>query len=257
MTDITHVCTLITTPSFFPGLLTLMYSLRPHLPSTIQCIIFYTPTTVQTPTLVSLVELLNAGNTENPNHYVLKPLDELAAPNNPNNWCYTKLRIFSPDHYAFSSSPSLSTTTVLYLDSDTLLLSSPFPYLSSLPPSPFRAAPDVFPPGNFNAGVLLFQPSSLLHDAAISAVPITPSYDGGDTGLLNSLLPHWLLSSDNKLPFALNAQRLALHMTSRKYWDAVGEKVVLHFSSRPKPWEVKPAGELEVKFWGVWAGERS
>ena len=90
------MCTLITTSSFFPGLLTLMYSLRPHLPPSVQCIIFYTPDTVQTPPLENLVALLNADGDDDgqtlTQQYVLRPLMPLKAPENQNNWCYTKVR---------------------------------------------------------------------------------------------------------------------------------------------------------------------
>ena len=52
----------------------------------------------------------------------------------------------------------------------------------------FAASPDVFPPDHFNAGVMLVRPSmavfkSLLRESQKSH----QSYDGGDTGFLNSI----------------------------------------------------------------------
>lgn len=46
----------------------------------------------------------------------------------------------------------------------------------------FAAAPDVFPPDRFNAGVMVVAPSSAVLDDMLSKVLELPSYDGGDTG---------------------------------------------------------------------------
>lgn len=46
----------------------------------------------------------------------------------------------------------------------------------------FAAAPDVFPPDNFNAGVMVVAPSLVVLEDMLSKVEELPSYDGGDTG---------------------------------------------------------------------------
>lgn len=46
----------------------------------------------------------------------------------------------------------------------------------------FAAAPDVFPPDKFNAGVIVVVPSLLVLEDMLSKVEELPSYDGGDTG---------------------------------------------------------------------------
>lgn len=46
----------------------------------------------------------------------------------------------------------------------------------------FAAAPDVFPPDKFNAGVMVVVPSLLVLEDMLSKVEVLPSYDGGDTG---------------------------------------------------------------------------
>lgn len=46
----------------------------------------------------------------------------------------------------------------------------------------FAAAPDVFPPDKFNAGVMVVVPSLLVLEDMLSKVEDLPSYDGGDTG---------------------------------------------------------------------------
>lgn len=71
------------------------------------------------------------------------------------------------------------------------------------------AAPDVFPPDNFNAGVLIIRPSYETLRHMLSLVAEIEPYDGGDTGFLNHYYPGWY---DNKedfvaLPYTFNAQR--------------------------------------------------
>lgn len=46
----------------------------------------------------------------------------------------------------------------------------------------FAAAPDVFPPDRFNAGVMVVAPSQEVLEDMLSKVSELPSYDGGDTG---------------------------------------------------------------------------
>ena len=118
------------------------------------------------------------------------------------------------------------------------------------------AAPDVFPPDKFNAGVLVIRPSPETHARLLELAPTAPSYDGGDTGFLNHCFPGWFAGRDrlHRLPFAYNAQR-TMHWLTRAapgYWDAVGEIRVLHFSSSPKPWEAPDRkGDLELVWWEV------
>ena len=52
----------------------------------------------------------------------------------------------------------------------------------------FAASPDIFPPDRFNAGVLVITPSESSFQSLLSAIPTTPSYDGGDTGSETSKL---------------------------------------------------------------------
>lgn len=46
----------------------------------------------------------------------------------------------------------------------------------------FAAAPDVFPPDKFNAGVMVVVPSLVVLEDMMSKAEEFPSYDGGDTG---------------------------------------------------------------------------
>jgi glycogenin glucosyltransferase len=84
------------------------------------------------------------------------------------------------------------------------------------------AAPDIFPPDKFNAGVMVLRPSKDVFDDMISRLPQSngdnkkcTSYDGGDTGFLNSYYPQWYSSwpAYSRLSFGINAQRLMCHYT--------------------------------------------
>ena len=58
--------------------------------------------------------------------------------------------------------------------------------------SDFAAAPDIFPPDKFNAGVLLIKPSKATFDDMQAKIAILPSHDGGDTGAISER-PHSLV----------------------------------------------------------------
>ena len=116
------------------------------------------------------------------------------------------------------------------------------------------AAPDIFPPDKFNAGVMVIRPSKLVFDDMMNNLPSTPSnsgsnqnccdtYDGGDTGFLNAYYSTWFseMPSYSRLSFGYNAQRFMHHCTYEKqpkYWnDGIDDLRIIHFSSSPKPWE--------------------
>jgi len=169
---------------------------------------------------------------------------------------------------------------VVYLDADCLVVEDIQELFSA--DVDFAAAPDIFPPDRFNAGVMLVRPNLDVYEDMLRAVEAgaLPSYDGGDTGFLNAFFPKWYSSplvrtgstsssfstcggktmpqkvSMARLPFIWNAQRTLhwmTHAVAPGYWGAVATHVkILHFSSSPKPWEpegVRKKGELEVKWW--------
>eukprot|EP00606_Chrysophyceae_sp_TOSAG23-5_P001087 GSChrysophyteH2.ASY1.ANO1.1405.1 assembled CDS len=120
----------------------------------------------------------------------------------------------------------------------------------------FCAAPDVFPPDRFNAGVMVLRPSEDTFAAMTAQLGKTESYDGGDTGFLNSIFPKWYEAcSLARLPFAYNMQRTLYWFTHEKrpgYWDCIPNKKIVHFSSSPKPWEATMftvKGDLELLWW--------
>jgi len=91
---------------------------------------------------------------------------------------YTKLHIWTLVEYA----------QVFYIDADCMVVGSLDHMFRAYAAYDFAACPDVFPPDHFNAGVLLIRPSmqvffSLLRRSKMEHA----SYDGGDTGFLNSI----------------------------------------------------------------------
>ncbi|KAL7536814.1 hypothetical protein ACHAWF_005573 [Thalassiosira exigua] len=173
---------------------------------------------------------------------------------------WTKLRLFELDGYE----------TILYIDADCLVTKDVGHLLhiddathaasggeclgNDTRTGLLAAAPDIFPPDKFNAGVMVLRPSKSVFREMMSRLPnSTPgdstkpctSYDGGDTGFLNSFYPGWFsdMPPHSRLPFGYNAQRFMHHCTYQKqpkYWDeAISDIKIIHFSSSPKPWDIK------------------
>jgi len=169
------------------------------------------------------------------------------------NCGWTKLHLFGLDGY----------DTILYIDADCLVLKDVSHLLcideedggqttttnANKRYGLLAAAPDIFPPDKFNAGVMVLRPSKDVFDDMISRLPQSngdnkkcTSYDGGDTGFLNSYYPQWYSSwpAYSRLSFGINAQRLMYHYTYQnrpQYWDEGIDLYIVHFSSSPKPWK--------------------
>ena len=113
------------------------------------------------------------------------------------------------------------------------------------------AAPDVFPPDKFNAGVLAIQTDSTVFSEMLLALTRLSSYDGGDTGFLNAFFSDWYQrSSDARLEFGFNALRTMKWFTRKnpRYWREAVDVRVLHFCSSPKPWDLslEKADDLDL-----------
>jgi len=161
----------------------------------------------------------------------------------------TKLRVWTLVEY----------DKVAYLDADMLVRENLDDlFRLELGNLKFAAAPDVFPPDKFNAGLLVLQPDMNLFSDMMAALQTTRSYDGGDTGFLNAFFPQWFTApSQNRLPFSYNAQRTLFWMTHDSqpgYWDSIGPVKVIHYSSHPKPWlDSTKKGDLEMLWWSTFS----
>ncbi len=166
---------------------------------------------------------------------------------------YTKLHVFNLTRFR----------KVVYIDADALVLESVEALFAR--PGPVAAAPDVFPPDKFNAGVMVVTPSAELFADMQTRIGELPSHDGGDTGFLNAYFPDWFRAgAARRLPFRYNAQRTMHWLTyagNPGYWRSIRPVAILHFSSNPKPWTgaaggkdskngaAVKKGELEMIWW--------
>ena len=208
--------TLVTSDDFVVGAQLLSYSLRQHHNSfPLLCLV------VPSLSPSSLLSLSTTGLYPVLVHPLPSPF-----PSHVPSWSspgLTKLRLWLLTHYH----------RVLYIDSDCLVTGHLDPLLSL--PTSFAAAPDLFPPTRFNAGVLLVQPSLSTYARLIRRLEFGGSYDGGDTGLLNEEWADWWEGGkETRLSFAYNAQRTMEWWTrkaGRGYWDAIGPTFIVHYSS--------------------------
>jgi glycogenin glucosyltransferase len=238
----TCYCTLVTSDSYVVGVQALVLS-------TLKNSIIERPFVVLHTEGVSKTSLKVLQRVK---HVILVKVDALKGPVDAARtvaaWQdYTKLTIWSMEAYQ----------RVVYLDADMLVMRSIDELFDvDLGDARFAAAPDVFPPDRFNAGLLVVEPDISVFQRMIERLPSLKSYDGGDTGFLNAYFPDWYsLPAPNRLPFTYNAQRTMYWFTRSQpgYWEALGDIKVLHFSSSPKPWlEQERKGDLEMLWWSTY-----
>ena len=139
---------------------------------------------------------------------------------------YTKLRAFGLEDVG----------KAVFLDADTLVLRN----IDELFDRPdFAAASDFFVPDRFNSGVMVFAPSRARFAALEAALRAAKTYDGGDQGFLNSVLPEWWsLDAAHRLPSMFNVhhfvfQFMSAHASLRRQFLA--DVRVVHYTLQ-KPW---------------------
>lgn len=236
------IATLLLTEDFIAGAQTLLYSLHVNLPSSPYAPDYYPPEIV---VLVTQNISQEARNTLSFLCTRIIEVDVIPIPNSEDDnqshqrqWTecgYTKLNIFRQFVYH----------KILYIDCDCLVqkdVSGLFKLEHEMSRGLIAAAPDIFPPDKFNAGVLLISPSKVLFDELLEKAKNTVSYDGGDTGFLNAVFNEWYsYPIEGRLSFKYNAQRFMHQCTygkQPKYWDVgVGNIAIIHYSSSPKPWQ--------------------
>jgi glycogenin len=206
--------TLVTDDAFMPGLEVLLHTLGKHAVEARDVVVLWTPTSFTGVGKVRLRRLADRLTCARPHlPVVLRAVPPIAIPvphaggTHVPAWSavgYTKLNVWA----------LLTYTKVVYLDADTVVCRCIDDlFLRPGAPRP-AAAPDVFPPDRFNAGVLVVEPSYQTFTSLLAATHAHPTYDGGDTGLLNSVFADWFTASpDFRLPFADNAQRTLHWMT--------------------------------------------
>jgi len=135
---------------------------------------------------------------------------------------------------------------ILFMDSDTLAVGSLDDVVfGAYSNSSFQAAPDTFPPDNFNAGVMVIKPSAAAYAHLLQLNEQVGSVEGGDQGVLNNgLCPRWATVGPNdphcgRLPWLVNVGA-AHYTTYRALQEGSGKRLpcVVHFDGDGKPWTV-------------------
>jgi glycogenin len=158
---------------------------------------------------------------------------------------YTKINIWNLTSFS----------KIVYIDCDCLVLDCIDELFLRPGKSCPSAAPDLMPPDKFNAGVLVVEPSAAVFADMLSRISSLATYDGGDTGFLNAYFETWYFEpASHRLPFGFNAQRTLHWLTYDKqpgYWESIKPLHIIHYSSRPKPWEDggRHKGQLEWQWW--------
>jgi glycogenin glucosyltransferase len=138
---------------------------------------------------------------------------------------FTKLRIWEFEEYS----------RLIYIDSDAIVLGS----LDALRRGPaFAAAPCMWTPDDFNAGVLAIEPSRAVFADMVSKIGSTPSHDGSDQGFLNNYFSGWFSGpSEQRLPAVYNLQQY--HFYYAAAWNRLRPNLrILHYTGH-KPWRVR------------------
>jgi len=244
--------TLLTTGDFLAGAQTLLYSIKKALPKNTtdgyppEIVVLVTPNISKEIKAALHPELFTRILEVDPISF---PEDSIQAKqvvtSHVESWgnqgTLTKLHIFRLEQYS----------TLVYIDADCLVLKDVSHLLdlgkATAKDALLGAASDIFPPDKFNAGVLVLRPSKAIFEDMMAQSLLLTTYDGGDTGFLNAFFSDWFTNMPQtaRLKFGYNAQRFLHHCTYDKqpnYWDlgVCPDLHILHFSSSPKPWDIKP-----------------
>jgi glycogenin glucosyltransferase len=177
--------------------------------------------------------------------FVLRDIEHLSHPlpkvcnaskwasSNDGNSEVAKLRVWQLEEY----------DKIVYIDADALILSN-VDELFGRPGSPVSATHGMFPAYEFNAGVMVLQPSKAVFEDMINSFPDLGTSDCGDQGFLNAYYRNWFTeeSGTHRLPTKYNTHfrlfTLRPYLDDRKLFDFISPKI-LHFSGRSKPWFTK------------------
>jgi glycogenin glucosyltransferase len=257
------IVTMLTTDDFLPGAQTLMYSVKVH---SIFFGVFMVPFPGPSHSCFSIVQKALSSSLSYPPELVVLVTPNVSQATRQALYPAFCTRILQIEPIAFPqhSEPTVSShfesggltklhifqlevySTLLYIDADCLVVKD-VSHLLELgkvhieSEALIAAAPDIFPPDKFNAGVMVVRPSHSVFDNMIAQVSLLTSYDGGDTGFLNAYFSEWYtgMPSTARLAFGYNAQRFLYHCTHEKqpnYWDMAVDLHIIHYSSSPKPW---------------------
>ncbi|PPQ63767.1 hypothetical protein CVT24_004309 [Panaeolus cyanescens] len=217
--------TLVSSDSYLPGALAQVAALKELHPTNHDCqtLCLVTPESLDVATIKALrkafnlvvgVEILEQENNTN-----------LALLGRPDlTTVLTKLHVFRLVQFQ----------KIIFLDADVLPI-RPLDHLFNLPHE-FAAVPDVGWPDIFNSGVLVLTPGNEKFDQLYTLMKSSPSWDGGDQGILNE----WRGSNWHRLSFTYNTTPTAAYTYAPAY-ERYGPQIsAIHFIGQDKPWNSIP-----------------
>ncbi|KAF7303235.1 putative glycosyltransferase family 8 protein GLGEN [Mycena kentingensis (nom. inval.)] len=222
--------TLLTSPEYLPGVLTVAGALRdlhtvPAAPPEVdfQTVCIVTPETVDAGSIRLLrkafdvvvgVEIIAQEDDKG-----LRLLGRLDL-----NTVLTKLHVFRLIQYS----------KIIFLDADVLPV-RPLSHLFTLPHE-FSAVPDVGWPDIFNSGVLVLSPGEDKFNQLNDLLKTKGTWDGGDQGILNE----WRGGDWNRLSFTYNTTPTAAYTYAPAYERFGSQIAAIHFIGPNKPWKSLP-----------------
>ena len=134
---------------------------------------------------------------------------------------------------------------LIFMDADMLVVSTIDDAIYGYSNASFVAAPETFPPDNFNAGFIVLNPSLATFKELLRLNDEVGSAEGGDQGILNNgLCPEWHFAGNKdphcgRLPWIYNVEtaHYEKYSTLRKM-SKLREPAVIHFVADGKPWSV-------------------
>mmetsp|Transcript_29547 Transcript_29547/g.49909 ORF Transcript_29547/g.49909 Transcript_29547/m.49909 type:complete len:417 (+) Transcript_29547:122-1372(+) len=143
---------------------------------------------------------------------------------------------------------------VVFMDSDMLVIGPIDHALYGYSNASFVAAPETFPPDNFNAGFMVITPSEDMFSKLLGINQVVGSAEGGDQGVLNNgLCPQWFTADRDdpdcgRLPWIFNVE--VIHYKQYETLQKMSSRplpAVIHFVSDGKPWTILAADYADEK----------
>ena len=186
---------MLTDDSYLPGVQVLVDSLRKHSDRQLVVLCSSDAKSLHRATIIQLYKLPNLIIKMVPPIPNLQEEESIKEGEPKPSWvgsAYTKLHIWNMLEYE----------KVLYIDADCLIMDKVDQLLEL--DCDFAAAPDVFPPDHFNAGVLLVKPSLRTFKILLARTRMKEfaSYDKGDTGFLNASFQKTWYNQKEEFPHA-------------------------------------------------------
>lgn len=161
-----------------------------------------------------------------------------------NTWY--KLAIWSlTSYYNTKLSKHVDIDRIVFLDADTMItgnITSILHYFSKIEPT--AMAYDTIPPGWFNTGVIVTEPSTERFKLILSQISNTGSVDKSDQGFLNILYNNHpeIVPWKTHLNFSYNAFSWVKHI-EKSVWNYFEPIQIIHFNTLTD----KPYGESAIK----------